>query len=91
MTLSEVFGILTSRPTVFCGAIDKSGYHLLNLQMTRVLDTLAAFCIVDRLAAYIVWITGCTPQELSSVFLLYVLGGKTAVYDLDILDQILPD
>lgn len=86
----EVFSVLTRLPQIFRGAVDASEYYLLNLRPTGVPDTLAMFRVVGRLAAYITWITGWGPYQLSPVFFLYALGGESAVFDLELLDELLP-
>ena len=74
----EVFSVLSKQPHIFRGATDTSGHHLLNLRPTAAADSLAAFRMVGALAAYITWITGWVPQELSPIYFILALGGKTA-------------
>jgi hypothetical protein len=86
----EVFSVLSKQPHIFRGATDASGYHLLNLRPTAAADSLAAFRMVGALAAYITWITGWVPQELSPIFFILALGGKTAVFDIGLICEFLP-
>jgi len=88
--LMEVFVVLCDRPQIFRGAIDASGYHLLNLRPTRAADSLASFRMVGAMAAYITWMSGWAPKELSPIFLVYAIGGKMAVSDINLIDQLLP-
>jgi len=46
--------------------------------------------MVGAMAAYITWITGWVPQELSPIFFILALGGKTAVFDVGLIRQFLP-
>jgi hypothetical protein len=46
--------------------------------------------MVGAMAAYVTWTTGWAPKELSPIFFIYVISGKAAVYDVDLIDQLLP-
>jgi hypothetical protein len=46
--------------------------------------------MVGAMAAYITWMSGWAPKELSPIFLVYAIGGKMAVSDINLIDQLLP-
>lgn len=89
--MTEVFNILSQCPQIFRGAKDFSGYALLNLRQSRATETLSAIQTAGAMATLVTWITSCGPAELSPIFIIYALGGKEAVYDLDFIEQLLPE
>lgn len=74
------------------GADEDTGYHDLNLRSNSVVMPARSlsFRVLGFLAATHLFITGHGPMPLSPALLLFVIGGWDALFDLELIDLVLP-
>jgi hypothetical protein len=89
MTIKEV---CRDQKLVKGGADGDTGYHDLNLRSNSTIMPARAlsFRVLGFLSAAHLLITGHGPVPLSPALLLFVIGGWDALFDLDLIDLVLP-
>lgn len=73
------------------GADGDTGYHDLNLRTNSIIPARSiSFQVLGFLAATHLFITGHGPAPLSPAILLFVIGGWEALFNLELIDLVLP-